>query len=102
VQTRFSDGGVVVGTESIKRYLSTGLGILTMHAVVAIEEWPNGKEQRVRSSIFCAVNGAVLIPRIAELVHEQFRRELTTYETNRMKMPGSEGVILGRDHASTT
>ncbi|MDR3273919.1 MAG: DNA gyrase subunit A [Puniceicoccales bacterium] len=73
----FPTGGVVVGTESIKRYLSTGRSIIKMRGVVAIEEGPNGKEQIVIGEIPYAVNRAVLVTRIAELIHEKVLDEVS-------------------------
>ncbi|MDR0679967.1 MAG: DNA gyrase subunit A [Puniceicoccales bacterium] len=73
----FPTGGIVVGTESIKRYLSTGRGIVKMRGVVTIEEGPNDREQIVITKIPYAVNRAVLVTSIAELIHEKILDEVS-------------------------
>ncbi|MDR0595241.1 MAG: DNA gyrase subunit A [Puniceicoccales bacterium] len=73
----FPTGGIVVGTESIKRYLSTGRGIVKMRGVVAIEEGSNDREQIVITEIPYAVNRAVLVTSIAELIHEKVLDEVS-------------------------
>ncbi|MDR0715359.1 MAG: DNA gyrase subunit A [Puniceicoccales bacterium] len=73
----FPTGGIVVGTESIKRYLSTGRSIVKMRGVVAIEEGPNDREQIVITEIPYAVNRAALVTSIAELIHEKVLDEVS-------------------------
>ncbi|MDR3144615.1 MAG: DNA gyrase subunit A [Puniceicoccales bacterium] len=73
----FPTGGVVVGVESIRRYLTTGRSILKVRGIVSVEELPNGKEQIVITEIPYAVNRAVLVTRIAELVTEKILDEVS-------------------------
>lgn len=73
----FPTGGIVVGTENIKRYLTTGRGIVKVRGVVSIEETDSGKEQIIITEIPYAVNRAVLVTRIAELIHEKILDEIS-------------------------
>lgn len=73
----FPTGGVVVGTESIKRYLSTGRGIIRVRGVLSVEENENGKVKIIITEIPYGVNRAMLVTRIAELVHEKILDEVS-------------------------
>ncbi len=73
----FPTGGIVIGTENIKRYLSTGRGIIKVRGVVNIETTENGREQIIITEIPYAVNRAMLVSRIAELVHEKVLDEIS-------------------------
>ncbi|MDR1401781.1 MAG: DNA gyrase subunit A [Puniceicoccales bacterium] len=73
----FPTGGVAVGIDSIKRYLATGRGIVKVRGVATVEELPSGKEQVVITEIPYAVNRAVLVTKIAELVTEKVLDEIS-------------------------
>ncbi len=73
----FPTGGVIIGTESIKRYLTTGRGIIRVRGVVSVEESDSGKVQIIITEIPYAVNRAMLVTRIAELVHEKILDEIS-------------------------
>ncbi|MDR1595660.1 MAG: DNA gyrase subunit A [Puniceicoccales bacterium] len=73
----FPTGGVVVGIDSIERYLTTGRGIVKVRGIATVEELPNGKEQIVITQIPYAVNRAMLVTRIAELVTEKILDEVS-------------------------
>ncbi|MDR2435783.1 MAG: DNA gyrase subunit A [Puniceicoccales bacterium] len=73
----FPTGGIVVGIESIRRYLATGRGIVKVRGVVSIEEGQGGKEQIIISEIPYAVNRAALVTHIAELIHEKILDEVS-------------------------
>lgn len=72
----FPTGGVVVGTASIKRYLSTGRGIIRVRGVLSVEENENEKVKIVITEIPYGVNRAMLVTRIAELIHEKILEEV--------------------------
>lgn len=61
MESRFPGGDVIVGPESIKRYLSTGRDIIKMRGVEAIEEGSNDRGQIVISEISDAVNRTILV-----------------------------------------
>ncbi|MDR1433010.1 MAG: DNA gyrase subunit A [Puniceicoccales bacterium] len=71
----FPTGGVVVGVDSIRRYLTTGRSIVKVRGVASVEELPNGREQVIINEIPYAVNRAVLVTRIAELINEKILDE---------------------------
>ncbi|MDR1255553.1 MAG: DNA gyrase subunit A [Puniceicoccales bacterium] len=73
----FPTGGVVVGPDSIKRYLATGRGIIKVRGIVTIEEGTGGREQIVITQVPYAINRAMLVTRIAELVHEKILDEVS-------------------------
>ena len=73
----FPTGGVVVGRDNIKRYLSTGRGIIRVRGVAEIEDLPNGREQIVITEIPYAVNRSVLVTRIADLINEKVFDEIS-------------------------
>ncbi|MDR2628394.1 MAG: DNA gyrase subunit A [Puniceicoccales bacterium] len=73
----FPTGGIVVGIDSIKRYLTTGRGIVRVRGVTAIETLPNGKEQIVITEIPYAINRAMLVTKIADLVNEKVLDEVS-------------------------
>ena len=71
----FPTGGVVVGMDSIKRYLTTGRSIVKVRGIASVEELPSGREQVVISEIHYAVNRAMLVTKIAELINEKILDE---------------------------
>ncbi|MDR0693144.1 MAG: DNA gyrase subunit A [Puniceicoccales bacterium] len=73
----FPTGGVVVGMENVKRYLTTGRGIVRVRGVTAIETLPSGKEQIVITEIPYAINRAMLVTKIADLVNEKILDEVS-------------------------
>jgi DNA gyrase subunit A len=73
----FPTGGVAIGIDSIKRYLTTGRSIVKVRGVTAIETLPNGREQIVILEVPYAVNRAMLVTRIAELVTEKVLDEVS-------------------------
>ena len=64
----FPTGGAVMGIEGIRKYMSTGRGIVRMRGAIHTEELKQGKEQLVITEIPYAVNRANLVTRIADLV----------------------------------
>ncbi|MDR2377720.1 MAG: DNA gyrase subunit A [Puniceicoccales bacterium] len=73
----FPTCGVVVGREPILQYLKTGRGIIKVRGVVQPETLPHEREQLVISEIPYNVNRALLVTRIAELVHEKILSEVS-------------------------
>ncbi|MDR3143459.1 MAG: DNA gyrase subunit A [Puniceicoccales bacterium] len=73
----FPTCGVVVGREPILRYLKTGRSIIKVRGVVQPETLPNEREQLVITEIPYNVNRALLVTRIAELVHEKILGEVS-------------------------
>jgi DNA gyrase subunit A len=73
----FPTGGIAVGRESIRRYLSTGRSIVKVRGIMTIEEGVNGKEQIVITEMPYAVNRAMLVTRIAELIHGKILDEVS-------------------------
>lgn len=73
----FPTGGTVVGMESIRRYLSTGRGIVRVRGVLSVDESDSGKVKIIITEIPYGVNRAMLVTRIAELVHEKVLSEVS-------------------------
>lgn len=73
----FPTGGVVVGKENIRRYLTTGRSIIKVRGIANVEELPNGREQIIITEIPYAVNRSVLVTKIADLVHEKVLDEIS-------------------------
>jgi DNA gyrase subunit A len=64
----FPTGGHILGSEGIRKYLTTGRGIVRMRGTIHTEEIKQGKEQLVITEIPYNVNRANLVTRIADLV----------------------------------
>ena len=67
----FPTGGTLCGRAPIREMYETGRGHLHLRGKAAVEEWKNDRERIVISEIPYAVNKAMLIEKIAELVHEK-------------------------------
>jgi DNA gyrase subunit A len=67
----FPTGGMIFGTRGIKEAYSTGRGKIVVRGKFSIEMHKNGKESIVFTEIPYAVNKALLISKIAELVREK-------------------------------
>ena len=67
----FPTGGTLCGLAPIREMYETGRGHLHVRGKAAVEEWKNDRERIVISEIPYAVNKAMLIEKIAELVHEK-------------------------------
>ena len=67
----FPTGGTVCGLAPIREMYETGRGHLHLRGKAEVEEWKNDRERIVISEIPYAVNKAMLIEKIAELVHEK-------------------------------
>jgi len=64
-------GCMICGLEGIKEYFNTGRGSFRIRGKVGIEQLKGGREQIVATEIPYAVNRAVLVERIAQLVNEK-------------------------------
>jgi DNA gyrase subunit A len=67
----FPTGCMVCGLEGIKEYFNTGRGSFRVRGKVGIEQLKGTREQIVATEIPYAVNRAVLVERIAQLVNEK-------------------------------
>lgn len=67
----FPTGGVIYGTESIRRAFGTGKGGVVTRGVAEVVEGAKGRSQIIISEIPYAVNKASLVEKIAELVHDK-------------------------------
>ena len=67
----FPTGGTLCGRAPIREMYETGRGHLHLRGKAAVEEWKNDRERIIISEIPYAVNKAMLIEKIAELVHEK-------------------------------
>ena len=67
----FPTGGTLCGLTPIREMYETGRGHLHLRGRAAVEEWKNDRERIIISEIPYAVNKAMLIEKIAELVHEK-------------------------------
>lgn len=67
----FPTGCMVCGVDPIRQYFHTGRGSLKVRGRVGVEELKGGREQIIITEIPYAVNRAVLVERIAELVNEK-------------------------------
>jgi DNA gyrase subunit A len=67
----FPTGCMICGLEGIKEYFNTGRGSFRVRGKVGIEQLKGGREQIVVTEIPYAVNRAVLVERIAQLVNEK-------------------------------
>ena len=73
----FPTGCNLLGLSGIKSYAATGRGSLRVRGKTFIEEQKNGREQIVITEIPYAVNRAVLVERIAELVNTKVITDIT-------------------------
>lgn len=73
----FPTGCTVCGVEPIKQYFETGRGSLKVRGTIGVEELKGGREQLVATEIPYAVNRAVLVQRIAELVNNKVLTDIT-------------------------
>ncbi len=67
----FPTGGIIYGYEGVKDAYLTGRGKVTMRALATVEELRGNREQIVITEIPYQVNKAMLIQKIAELIHEE-------------------------------
>jgi DNA gyrase subunit A len=67
----FPTGGVIYGTESIRRAFATGRGGVVTRGVAEIVDGVKGKSQIIITEIPYAVNKAGLVEKIAELFHDK-------------------------------
>ena len=73
----FPTGCNLLGLSGIKSYAATGRGSLRIRGKTFIEEQKSGREQIVITEIPYAVNRAVLVERIAELVNTKVITDIT-------------------------
>ncbi len=67
----FPTGGMILGSEGIRKAYETGRGALTLRAVTNIEDMGNGRERIVVTELPYQVNKAALLEKIASLVHDK-------------------------------
>jgi DNA gyrase subunit A len=67
----FPTGCMICGVDPIKDYFTTGRGSLKVRGKVGLEQLKGSREQIVVTEIPYAVNRALLVERIAELVNER-------------------------------
>jgi len=72
----FPTGGIIYGYEGVKDAYLTGRGKVTMRALATVEELRGNREQIVITEIPYQVNKAMLIQKIAELIHEEKLTEI--------------------------
>ena len=73
----FPTGCSLLGLAGIRQYVATGRGSLKIRGKTNIEETKAGREQIVITEIPYAVNRAVLVERIAELVNTKVITDIT-------------------------
>ncbi len=73
----FPTGCNLLGLSGIRSYAATGRGSLKIRGTTTIEETRGGKEQIIITAIPYAVNRAVLVERIAELVNTKVITDIT-------------------------
>jgi DNA gyrase subunit A len=73
----FPTGGLIVGREGIRSYMTTGRGIVRMRGRAHTEELKNGREQIVVTEIPYNVNRETLVKHIAALVTEKKLTEVS-------------------------
>jgi DNA gyrase subunit A len=73
----FPTGGLIVGREGIRNYMTTGRGLIRIRGRAHTEELKNGKEQIVVTEIPYGVNREVLVKHIAELVGDKKLTEVS-------------------------
>lgn len=72
----FPTGGIIYGYEGVRDAYLTGRGKVTMRALATVEELRGNREQIVITEIPYQVNKAMLIQKIAELIHEEKLTEI--------------------------
>ncbi len=72
----FPTGGIIYGYEGVRDAYNTGRGKVTMRALATVEELRGNREQIVITEIPYQVNKAMLIQKIAELIHEDKLTEI--------------------------
>ena len=73
----FPTGCSLLGLAGIRQYVATGRGSLKIRGKTNVEETKGGREQIVITEIPYAVNRAVLVERIAELVNTKVITDIT-------------------------
>ena len=73
----FPTGCNLLGLAGIRSYAATGRGSVKIRGTTTIEETRGGKEQIIITAIPYAVNRAVLVERIAELVNTKVITDIT-------------------------
>jgi DNA gyrase subunit A len=73
----FPTGGLIVGREGIRNYMTTGRGLVRVRGRAHTEALKNGKEQIVVTEIPYNVNRETLVKHIAELVGEKKLPEIS-------------------------
>ncbi len=87
----FPTGGLIVGREGIRNYMTTGRGIVRMRGRAHTEELKNGREQIVVTEIPYNVNRETLVKHIASLVSE---KKLTEVSDLRNESDKSTRVVI--------
>ena len=67
----FPTGGLIMGRSGIRETYYTGHGRITVRSRTNVEEMPGGRSRIVVTEIPYQVNKAVLVKKIADLVHEK-------------------------------
>ncbi|MBR6027992.1 MAG: DNA gyrase subunit A [Clostridia bacterium] len=67
----FPTGGIILGRAGIRETYYTGHGRITVRARTTVEERPGGRSAIIVTEIPYQVNKAVLVKKIADLVHEK-------------------------------
>ena len=67
----FPTGGIILGRSGIREAYHTGRGKITVRSRTEIEEMGNNRQRIVVTEIPYGVNKAMLVEKIAELVHEK-------------------------------
>jgi DNA gyrase subunit A len=73
----FPTGCMICGLEGIREYFKTGRGSVKIRGKMGMEQLKGGREQIVVTEIPYAVNRAVLVERIAELVNTKVLTDIT-------------------------
>ena len=73
----FPTGCMICGIVGLKEYFTSGRGSVKVRGRVGVEQLKGGREQIVISEIPFAVNRAVLVERIADLVNEKIITDIT-------------------------
>jgi len=73
----FPTGCMVCGLEGIKEFFTSGRGSLKVRGKVGLEQMKGAREQIIVTEIPYAVNRALLVERIAELVNEKTLQDIT-------------------------
>src|SRR5689334_9550130 len=73
----FPTGCAILGTGGIRQYLETGRGSMKVRGKAGVEELKGNREQIVITEIPYNVNRATLVERIAQLVNDKLRSDIT-------------------------